>query len=126
MKTVTSAEVRELISRANHDGMRVHEMVKAYRVSKSTIYKLLAQEKSEGEMRTYTDRCGRPASVNRNELEQMKCLILERPDITLEEIKETMHLNISLSAIHRITRNKLGFTYKKRQYTPASETDQML
>jgi transposase len=123
---MTSAEVRGLISKAHRDGMPVQEMVTAYRVSKSTIYKLLAQEKTEGEMRSRTDKCGRPPAVSENELEQMKNLIVERPDITLEEIKETMHLEICLSAIHRIIRNKLGFTYKKRQYTPANETGQML
>jgi transposase len=123
VKRMTSAEVRELISRARHDGMPVHEMVKAYRVSKSTIYKLLAQEKDEGKMQIHTDRCGRPPAITENGFERMKRLIQE--DITLEEIKETMHLTICLSAIHRIIRNKLGFTYKKRQYTPANATEQM-
>jgi transposase len=114
---MTSAEVRELISKANQDGIPVRDMVRAYRVSKSTIYKLLTQEKAEGEMKSRIDKCGRPPAVNSDELEQMKSLIQECPDITLEEIKETMHLKICLSAIHRMIRNKLGFTYKKRQYT---------
>lgn len=70
-----------------------------------------------------TDKCGRPAALNGNELEQMRQLILDNPDITLEEIKEEMQLDICVSAIHRIIKGKLGFTYKKRQYTPASEID---
>jgi len=122
---MTSAEVRGMISKAHIEGMPVCEMAKAYRVSRSTIYKLLAQENTEGEMKSHTDRCGRPPAVNPEGLEQMKSLILMRPDITLEEVKEELHLSICLSAIHRIIRNKLGFSYKKRQYMPANETDQM-
>ena len=125
MKEMTSVEVRELISNAHNEGMPVSDMVKAYRVSKSTIYKLLAQEKNEGAMKAHTDHCGRPPAVNPEGLEQMTNLILMRPDITLEEIKEELQLSICVSAIHRIIRNKLGFLYKKRQYMPANETVQM-
>ena len=125
MNEMTSLEVRVLISKAHIDGMPVSDMVKAYRVSKSTIYKLLAQENMEGEMKSHTDRCGRPLAVNPEGLEQMKSLILMRPDITLEEVKQELHLSICISAIHRIILNKLGFSYKKRQYMPANETDQM-
>jgi transposase len=52
----------------------------------------------------------------------MRKIILERADITLEEIKEEVQVDTCLSAIHRITHNKLGFTYK-RQYTPPNETN---
>ena len=122
---MTSVEVRGLISKAHNEGMPVSDMVKAYRVSKSTIYKLLAQEKNEGAMKTHTDHCGRPPAVNSEGLEQMEKLIMMRPDITLEEIKGELQLSICVSAIHRIIRKKLGFSYKKRQYMPANETVQM-
>lgn len=119
---MTSAEKRELVSEAHKAGMRVRDMVDTYKISRSTLYKLLGQEKVEGHMKPYTYRCGRPAAVDGDELEQMRQLILDNPDITLEEIKEEMGLDICLSAIHRIIKGKLGFTYKKRQYTPARES----
>ena len=121
---MTSQEKRQLISDANKIGMPVSEMVRAYQVSKSTIYKLLAQEKAEGHMASHTACCGRPPALDESGLEQMRQAILENPDITLREIKESMSLDIGLSAIHRIIQNKLGFTYKKRQYMPANETEQ--
>lgn len=120
---MTSAEKRELVSEGRKAGMRVSDMVKAYKISRSTIYKLLNQEKAEGHMKPHTYRCGRPAALDGDGLEQMRQLILDNPDITLEEIKEEMRLDICLSAIHRIIKGKLGFTYKKRQYTPVSGTD---
>ena len=125
VREMTSIEVRKLISNAHNEGMSVNDMVKAYRVSKSTLYKLLAQEKNEGAMNPHTDHCGRPPAINPEGLEQMKDLILMRPDITLEELKEELQLSICVSAIHRIIRNKLGFSYKKRQYMPVNEIVQM-
>jgi len=122
VKEMTSTEIRGLISKAHIENMPVSEMVKAYQVSKSTIYKLIFQEKTEGEMKSHTKNCGRPPAVNAEGLEQMKNLILMRPDITLEEIKDELGLTICLSAIHRIIHNKLGFSYKKRRYMQANET----
>ncbi len=48
-------------------------------------------------------------------------LIEARCDITLEEIKEEMELSISLSALSRIIRKKLGFTYKKTVHASERE-----
>ena len=53
----------------------------------------------------------------------MRALILSKPDITLEEIKEEMKLEIGITAISTIVRNKLGFRFKKRQYTLQSESE---
>ena len=65
---------------------------------------------------------GRKPALTTGKLDELKGLILAQPDITLEEIKEKMQLDICLSAIHRIIKGKLGFTYKKRQYMPVNET----
>jgi transposase len=43
----------------------------------------------------------------------MRALIEGQPDITLEEIKEEMKLGISISAISRKIKHKLGFNFKK-------------
>ena len=51
--------------------------------------------------------------MDKAELEKMKNLIEGRPDITREAIKTAMGLNVCLSAISRMIRNKRGFTYKK-------------
>jgi transposase len=77
---MTSQEKRQLISDANKMGMPVSEMVRAYQVSKSTIYKLLMQEKAEGNMAGHTDCCGRPAALDESGLEQMRQLILENAE----------------------------------------------
>ncbi|MEM1484912.1 hypothetical protein V6615_08515 [Oscillospiraceae bacterium PP1C4] len=52
-------------------------------------------------------------------------LVIEQSDITLQEIKEEMELQISVPAISNIIRNKLHYRYKKRRYMPVNETVQM-
>jgi transposase len=119
---MTSQEKRRLIQNGKRQGMSSKEMASAYQISERTIYRWFAREKATGGMNAHTDKCGRPATLDSDKLEQMKQLILSNPDITLEEIKEEMQLDICLSAIHRIIKGKLGFTYKKRQYMPANGT----
>lgn len=119
---MTSKEKREMIRDGKKSGMSTAEMSRAYQVSTRTIQRLFAMEKSSGNMMPHTSRCGRKSALSADELRQMKELIEQRPDMTLFEIKEKMNLTICLSAIHRIIRGKLGFTYKKRQYMPQNET----
>ncbi|MCI1955250.1 MAG: hypothetical protein LKJ21_02605 [Oscillospiraceae bacterium] len=57
---------------------------------------------------------------NGRKAEEMDILVKKNPDITLAEIKETLHLSIQKSEISNILRNKLGLRYKKRWYIPAS------
>lgn len=108
-----SQEKRKLISDAHKEGMSVKEMSRVYRVPERSIRGLLIHERKTGSMEVDTSTWGRPSALDEGELEKMKALIEERPDITLEEIKEAMGLSICISAICRIVRNKLGFTYKK-------------
>jgi transposase len=110
---MVSKEKRSLISRANRDGMSVKEMARVYRVPERTIRRLLKHEQETGSMEAHTGRCGRPPALSREGLELMRKIIEEQPDITLEEIKERMKLSICVSAICRIIKYKLKFTYKK-------------
>lgn len=122
---MTSQEVRKLIQKGKKQGLSSKEMAVAYQISERTVYRWLAREKATGAMDANTDKCGRRAALDSDGLEQMRQLILDNPDITLEEIKEEMQLDICLSAIHRIIKGKLGFTYKKRQYMPVNGTGQV-
>jgi transposase len=113
-KEMVSLEIRESISRAKKEGMRVSMMEKVFRVPERTIYGLLARERKTGSMEPSIKRGGRPSSIDSAGLEAIKKLVEERPDITLEEIKGTMNLSICISALCRILHKKLGFNYKKK------------
>lgn len=119
---MTSNMVRAKIVDEYTAGKSASSICQKYGVSRKTVYNLVNLQQSSGTLDANMQNVGRKPALNQVALEQLKKLILSRPDITLEEIKEEMGLDICLSAIHRIIKGKLGFTYKKRQYTPANET----
>jgi transposase len=100
---------------------QVKEMAKVYRVPERTIRWLPGHERETGSMKANTCNCGRPPALSEEGPGLMRKVIEEHPDITLEEIKGKMKLSISVSAICRIVRYKLKFTYKKL-YTRANGT----
>jgi transposase len=113
-------EIREAIVAARKRGLTVSAICMAYGVKANAVFKLLRIERETGDITPRTHTRGRKSALSVEQLDQMRALIIERNDITLSEIKERMGLGISLSALHRIIRGKLGFTYKKRAYTQAS------
>jgi transposase len=120
---MTSKKIRAKIVVDYTAGKGASNISKEYGVSRKTVYNLVNLQRSSGNLDTKMQNVGRKPALDCTALEQLKELILSRPDITLGEIKEDMGLDICLSAIHRIIKGKLGFTYKKRQYMPANETD---
>jgi transposase len=118
-------EIRKIIVADYDDGMNVKSISRAVRVSVSAIYRLLEKKKKTGTIDPSYENIGRQSEVTPDKLGTMKALIAENPDITLAEIKESMHLSIQKSEISNILRNKLGLRYKKRWYMPANRTGQM-
>lgn len=118
-------EIRKIIVADYDDGIKVESISLAVRVSTSAIYRLLKKRQKTGTIEPSYENSGRQSEVTADKLAKMEMLIAENPDITLAEIKETMHLSIQKSEISNILRNKLGLRYKKRWYMPANETGQM-
>ena len=118
-------EIRIIIIADHDDGMKVKAISRAVRVSTSAIYRLHQKKQRTGTIEPSYQNSGRQSEVTADKLAKMEALIVENLDITLAEIKETMHLSIQKSEISNILRNKLGFRYKKRWYMPADETGQM-
>lgn len=118
-------EVRKKIIEARTQGVKIAELSKAYCVSESAIIRLLRMERETGSIEPKTYLRGRKPELDETGLNTLRALIHSQPDITLEEIKTELGLKIGITAIHYIVHDKLGFRYKKRQYTPANETDLM-
>ena len=78
-------------------------MTEVYEVPERTIRGLLKHEEETGSMEE-KKKSGRPPALEAGGLEQMKNIINEQNDITLEEIKEKMGLSISLAAICKIVK----------------------
>lgn len=118
-------ETRERIIQARERGVRVAELSRCYGVSEQSIYKLLSKYRATGSVAVQTHTRGRKSTIGETELQQIDQTIQRTPDITLKELREELQLPIQVSRLSQIVRKKLGYTYKKRWFTPANRTDQM-
>jgi transposase len=118
-------EIRKKIIEARAKGLKITEIRRAYGYSESAINRLLKLARETGDITPKTHMRGRKATLDSTGYEEMRELIKSKPDITLEEIKEEMQLELCITAISAIVRNKLGFRFKKRRYTLQSENELM-
>lgn len=106
-------EARELLVQgyeATHDAEGI---AKAYSVSKWTVYRLAGQKRKTGTVALQTSRRGRKPVLTEEDMAVIGASIEERPDITIEELREKLELKASYSTVERAV-NKMGYTYKKK------------
>ena len=106
-------EARELLVRgyeATHDAEGI---AKAYSVSKWTVYRLVGQKRKTGTVALRTSQRGRKTLLTEKDRVRIRAGIEERPDITIEELREKLELKASYSTVERAV-NKMGYTYKKK------------
>lgn len=113
-------EVRKKIVAAREKGLSVKEICKAYGIGKTAVYRLLAKKRNTGDITPQTQTRGRKPSLNDAQIQAIKELLDMRKDITILEIREALEIPLCDTAIGNIIRNKLGYRYKKRQYTQAN------
>lgn len=98
-------------------------IAKAYGVTERTVFRLVAQKKNTGSLELETQKRGRKPKISKEDLQRTAELIIEEPDITLQEIIDKLQLDCKVPAMCRAVRYKLGFTRKKKVYMPPKETD---
>ena len=52
---------------------------------------------------------------------QLRAVLVEKPDLTLRELRESLTLECSVQALH-VVLVKMGLTYKKRHSAPGNKT----
>jgi transposase len=90
-------------------------------VSKSTVTKLWSLYRTSGSYHPRANLRGRKPALSEAQLAQLRETIVERPDITLSEMREQLGLVLSVPALSKIVRFKLGLHYKKNS-TPSRTT----
>lgn len=106
-------EARELPVKAyekNHDAGYIAEV---FSVSKSSVYRLVAQKRKTGSVELQVSKRGRKAILREEDKEKNAQLIDERPDITIDEIRETLSLKAGSATVDRAVL-EMGHTYKKK------------
>ena len=118
-------EVRKRMIAARKRGVSVRELQATYGYGKTAIYNLIARERDTGSIEPKLSTRGRKSKLNETELERIQTAIEAKQDITLNELREALNLPVSESRLSRIVREKLGYSFKKRWYTPQSGNGQM-
>jgi transposase len=116
-------EVRKKIMEAKENGLTVKEICRAYSVGKTAVYDLYKQERETGSIEPLTHLRGRKPILDDEQVAAIDALLKERMDITISELREELRIPMSDSGVRNIVNNKLGYQYKKRQYTQVNETD---
>jgi transposase len=111
---------RILASYDNQEGTR-QEVAMRYRVSLGMVKKLLQQRRRTGDIGPRHHCAGRKPTILPWHQRQMRTLLGQKPDLTLNELRTAVALDCTLPAIHYVLK-KLGLTYKKRHSGPASKT----
>ena len=121
MRTL-SVDLRERIlsSYDNGEGTR-DQIAHRFRVSLGMVKKLLQQRRRTGDIAPRHRFAGRKPMIVAVHRSQMRALLVKKNDLTLKELREATGLKCSLQAIH-IVLGKMGLTYKKRRFGPASKT----
>jgi len=110
-----SEDIRELIIYHHKNGAKNTEIVKWLCVSKTSVERILRKYREEKTIETKYYKSGRRPAFCDGKLKLIREKIREQPDITLEELIEQFHINISISALSRkLTR--LNLSFKKRRY----------
>lgn len=116
-----SNEARKTIIEAHEKGHKSKELADIFGVDVSNINKLIRQYKKTGSYELRTHERGRKPTLSEEDKKNIATLIMENPDITINEIIEKLNLNLKNEAVRKAVR-KMGFVRKKKSIH-ASERD---
>lgn len=117
-----STDLRERILAAYDRGEGTRDQIaRRFSVSLGMVKKLLQQRRHTGNIEPRHRYSGRKPKILGSHRLELRRLLGERPDLTLEELRAALELDCSLQAIHYAL-EKMGLTYKKRRSVPPSKT----
>lgn len=116
-------EARELLVKAYENNSDADYLAKVFSISKSSVYRLVAQKRKTGSVELQVSKRGRKPILSEEDKQKIAQLIDEQPVITIDEIRETLSLRASYATVDRAVR-KMGYTYKKKSMY-ASERERL-
>ncbi len=118
-----SLDLRKRIVAAYERGEGTYqEIADRFEVSFGMVKKLLRQQRRTGDLRARYHACGSKPKILSHHRAQLRSLLVKKPDMTLQELRDALGLECPIQAIHYVLAN-MGLTYKKRASTPANKTD---
>ena len=116
-------EARELLVKGYEKSRDSEAIAQAYSVSERTVYRLAQQKRETGSVALRTSQRGRKPALTEEDKQNIRQCVEERPDITINEIREKLHLTASYSTVERAIQ-AMGYTLKKKSLY-ASERDRV-
>ena len=115
-----SMDLRKRILKAYDRGDVSREQVaRRFEVSLGMVKKLIQQRRHTGSIAPLHHRSGRKPVILGSHRREMRLLLQEQADLTLEEIRARLGLGCTIQAIHYVLAD-MGLTYKKRRSGPRS------
>ena len=115
-----SNDLRERIVAAYDRGDSTRQQVAdRYEVSLGMVKKLLQQRRWTGDIAPRHRFSGRKPKITPKHQERLKRLVLDHPDMTLDELRKAIGIECTLPAIHYALR-RIGLSLKKRRSVPPS------
>lgn len=113
-----SKDLRERIVAAydRGDGTR-QQIADRYDVSLGMVKKLLRQRRETGDIAPRHRYSGRRPKITQKHERQLKRLVRDRPDMTLEELRDAIDLDCTPQAIHYAL-VRMDLSLKKRRSAP--------
>lgn len=110
-----SLDLRKRILKAYDRGDATREQVaRRFDVSLGMVKKLIQQRRHIGNISPQHHRSGRKPVILDSHRRELRVMLAEHPDLTLEEMRERLGLECTIQAIHYVLAD-LGLTYKKRR-----------
>ncbi len=107
-------ESREFLVKMYERTHDAAETARTFGISQGQVYRIVEQYRETGSVAVRTSQRGRKPKLSQEELRKTNETLQKQPDITLGELIEQLHLNISESRLSRIVREKLGYSFKKK------------
>jgi transposase len=117
-----SIDLRKRVIQKHEEGKSVSEIERELNVKTTFVYDMPGLHKTTGSVEAKPAAGGRKPGITDGVLSQMEALILETPDMTLQEIKDRLGLTVSLSVICDAINKKLNLRYKKKRFSTRGKT----
>jgi transposase len=120
-----SEDLRERVMAACDEGSQTIKQVAAmFQVSVAWIHKLRKRRRDHHSIAALPRGHGPEPKLGDKHRQRLGELVREDPDATLEQLRERLRVEVSLSTVWRALA-RLGITFKKSRSTRANATDRM-
>jgi transposase len=116
-----SMEFRRAVAKAYDECGSSTEVAEQLQCSESWVRRLIQRRRETGSLQPLPPRRPDNHKLDESDLEQLRRLIQDKPDLTLGELAEALANKVSVPTIWRATMT-LGLPLKKRPDTPVSRT----